>query len=95
MFAIRSTIANADLLIADGTYLFQEIFPDKSEQKKLKTDPDHLHGKQILNFAGSVGAKHIVFHSITHLTEKTHAELRKMMPPLMEPAYDGIQFNLD
>ncbi len=82
----------SDLVIADGTFLFQELFPNKDEQNGLKTDPDHLHGKEVLDFVNSLKAKSVVFHSITHLTGKTHEELQKLLPKNMFISFDGMEF---
>lgn len=87
-------VKNPDVVIMDGTFLFEEIFPDKPEQRGAKNDPDHLHGKQILDLAASLNAKKTVFHSITHLTEKTHSELQKMLPKGMFLSYDGMKISL-
>ena len=86
-------VKNSDLVIADGTFLFQELFPNKPEQKGLKTDPDHLHGNQILDFAKELNCKNVIFHSITHLTEKTHEELQKLLPKNMFISFDGMEFD--
>lgn len=87
-------IKKSDIIIADGTYLFEESFPDKPEQDNLKNDPDHLHGKQILDFVGGLNAKKIIFHSISHLTEKSHEELQKLLPKNMFISYDGMELKL-
>jgi phosphoribosyl 1,2-cyclic phosphate phosphodiesterase len=84
-------IKNLDAVIMDGTYLFEEEFPDKPEQNDLKNDHDHLHGKQILEFAKSLDAKKIFFHSISHLSEKTHKEMQKQLPADMFISYDGME----
>lgn len=84
-------IKNSDVVIADGTYLFEELFPDKSEQNNLKSDPDHLHGKKIIDFVNELNAKKVIFHSISHLTEKTHVELQKLLPKNMLISYDGMK----
>jgi len=87
-------IAKSDVVITDGTYLFEEMFPNKPEQNNLKSDADHLHGKQILDFVNTLDAKKVIFHSISHLTEKTHEELQKMLPKNMFASYDGMGLNL-
>jgi len=84
-------IKNSDIIIADGTYLFEEMFPNKPEQNNLKSDPDHLHGKQILDFVSGLNAKKVIFHSISHLTEKPHEELQKLLPKNMFISYDGME----
>lgn len=86
-----NSIKNSDVVIMDGTYLFEEQFPNKPEQNGLKSDPDHLHGDQILELANSLNANRIIFHSITHLTEKTHEELQKLLPENMEISFDGME----
>ena len=87
-------IKNADLIIADGTYLFEEMFPNKPEQNNLKSDPDHLHGRKIFDFANRLNAKKVIFHSISHLTEKSHEELQKLLPKKMFISYDGVEIEL-
>lgn len=82
-------IAGADVLIADGTYLLEEHFPNKLEQAGEKNDSDHLHGQKIINFLQPLNAKRVIFHSITHLSEKTHEEIVKLLPKGMEPGFDG------
>lgn len=64
------------------------------ETKKGKSDPDHLHGKQILDFISLLNAKKVIFHSITHLTEKTHEELQALFPKDMELSFDGMEIIL-
>jgi len=56
--------------------------------------PDHLHGKQILDFTGGLNAKKVIFHSISHLTEKSHDELQKLLPKNMFLSYDGMELEL-
>jgi phosphoribosyl 1,2-cyclic phosphate phosphodiesterase len=87
-------VKGSDAVILDGTYLFEELFPDKPEQNGEKSDPDHLHGKQVLNFAKSLKAKNTVFHSITHLSEKRHDELQKLLPNGMLISYDGMELDV-
>ena len=87
-------IKNSDIVIIDGTYLFEEDFPNKPEQNGEKSDLDHLHGKQILDFASGLNAKKVIFHSIAHLTEKSHEELQKMLPKKMFISYDGMELGL-
>ena len=84
-------IKYSDVVIADGTYLFEEKFTHKSEQNGLKFDSDHLHGKQILEFVTSLNAKKVIFHSISHLTEKSHEELQELLPKNMFVSYDGME----
>jgi phosphoribosyl 1,2-cyclic phosphate phosphodiesterase len=87
-------VKGADIAVVDGTYLFEEVFPDKSEQNALKSDPDHMHGNHIITFAKSLEAKLTVFHSISHLSEKRHDDLQKQLPKNMLLAYDGMKLNL-
>ncbi|MGV8161919.1 MAG: MBL fold metallo-hydrolase [Candidatus Nanoarchaeia archaeon] len=87
-------LKSTDIVVMDGTYLFEDLFPNKPEQNGLKSDPDHYHGKNILNLAKTIMSKKIVFHSITHLTEKKHAELQKMLPRQMHISYDGMKLKI-
>ena len=90
-------IKGTDVVIMDGTYLFPELFPNKPEQNGLKfeeADPDHIHGNKILKLAKSFNAKRIIFHSITHLTEKTHEELQNLLPENMFISFDGMEVKL-
>lgn len=84
-------IKDADVLIADGTYLFEDLFPDKSTQNELKSDPDHLHGEEIFSFINTLQIKEVVFFSTTHLTEKTHDELQAMLSANYRVSYDGMK----
>lgn len=81
--ATSQKIQNADILIADGTYLFTD------EYKNSK--PNHLHGEDILAFTKSTNAKKVYFHSISHLTQKTHDELQKALPSSHFISYDGME----
>lgn len=87
-------IKDSDIIVADGTYLFEESFPDKSGQNNLKSDPDHLHGKQILDFVNRLNAKKVIFHSISHFPEKSHEELQKLLSKNMFVSYDGMELEL-
>lgn len=87
-------VKNADVAVLDGTYLFEELFPNKPEQNGEKSDPDHLHGKQIIALAKSLKAKLTIFHSIAHLSEKKHDELQKYLPKNMLLSYDGMKIDL-
>ena len=75
----------------DGTCLFQELFQNKPKQNGLKSDPDHLHGKQILEFISTLNSRKIIINNVTHLPEKTHKELQKLLPKKMFVAYDGMK----
>ena len=70
------------------------MFPNKSEQNNLKSDPDHLHEKQILDFVNELNAEKVIFHNISHLTEKSYEELQKLLPKNMFTSYDGIELEL-
>lgn len=85
-------VQGSDVVIADGTYLFQEQYPDKPYQNATseEDDPDHLHGSDILTFTQSLGAPKTVYHSITHLPEKEHAELQSLLPDTQYVGYDGL-----
>jgi phosphoribosyl 1,2-cyclic phosphodiesterase len=83
-------IKGADIIIADGTYLFEDLFPNKVTQNELKNDSDHLHGKDILTLMSTLNAKEIIFHSITHLSEKDHSNLQTLLPQGFKISYDGM-----
>lgn len=84
-------IQGSDVIIADGTYLLEEYFPEKPEQIGEKNDSDHLHGQKIIDFIHSLHAKRVIFHSITHLSEKKHSEMVKLLPNGYEPGHDGLE----
>lgn len=84
-------IKGADVLIADGTYLLEDTFPNKSTQNGLKSDPDHVHGQDIFKLVNSLETKEVIFHSITHLTEKTHDELQDLLPSNFRISFDGLK----
>lgn len=76
-------IKNADIVIADGTYLFTDGYKE--------TRLNHLHGDDILSFTKSLPTKKVYYHSISHLTKKSHEELQRMMPASHFVSYDGMQ----
>ncbi len=76
-------IQGADAVIADGTYLLTDQY------KEFK--PNHLHGGDILRFTTSLGAKIVYYHSISHLTQKTHEELQQSLPTSHLITYDGMK----
>lgn len=84
-------VKGADIVVADGTYIFEDMFPDKPTQNGLKSDPDHMHGQGIFNFMEILAPKEVVFHSITHLTEKTHEELEALLPANYRFSFDGMK----
>ncbi len=81
--ATLQKIQNADAIIADGTYLLTD------EYKNFK--PNHMHGEDILRFTSGLGAKIVYYHSISHLTRKTHEEFKKAMPASHVIPYDGME----
>ena len=87
-------IKGSNIVVMDGTFLFEELFPNKHEQNVLKKDPDHCHGKNILLLAKKINSKKTIFHSITDLTEKKHDELQKMLPKQLYLSYDGMKLKL-
>lgn len=86
-------IKGSDVVVADGTYLFQELYPDKPYQNATheEEDPDHIHGNDILKFTSTSEAKRVVYHSITHLPEKEHHELQALLPEGHEVGFDGMK----
>lgn len=76
-------IKKSDVLIADGTYLFTDSYNGRK--------PNHMHGDAILEFTKSTHAKKVYFHSISHLTKKTHGRLQKLLPKSHHITFDGMQ----
>ena len=72
-----------DAVIADGTYLLTDQY------KEAKGN--HMHGEDIFRFINSLGAKAVYYHSISHLTDRTHEELQKAMPARHIVSYDGTE----
>ena len=58
----------------------------------ILTDKDHLHGKDIFALIKLLKPKKTVFHSISHLTEKSHEKLQNKLPKSIIVSYDGIEF---
>lgn len=81
-----------DVVIADGTYLLEDHYPDETLRNAFKeyNDPDHLHGKDIVDFTRALGHMPVVFHSITHLPEMSHQDMQKAMPENHYIGYDGM-----
>ncbi len=86
-------IKDAEIVIADGTYLFEERYPDKPYQNATheEKDPDHLHGDNIIKFTNSLNNARIIYHSITHLPELEHAELQALLSGGHEIGFDGMK----
>jgi len=89
-----SLIKKSDVVVMDATYLFQERFPHKPEQLGFKNDPDHLHGKKIIQLGKQFESKQIVLSNITHLPGLLHDELQALLPEGFHIAYDGMDVNL-
>jgi phosphoribosyl 1,2-cyclic phosphate phosphodiesterase len=88
----KRLLKDADAIVCDGTYLFEEQYPNKPYQNAIREekDPDHLHGQGIIDWATQVNAKAVVYHSISHLPEKTHQELQALLPENHMISYDGM-----
>lgn len=86
-------IRGIDVVIADGTYLFEEKWPNKSLQNMTITenDPDHLHGSAITKLTESLHAKKVVYHSISHLPGLSHDKLQNLLPDGQLIGFDGIE----
>lgn len=86
-------LKGVDTVITDGTYLFEDQYPNKPYQNEIKAekDPDHLHGQNIISWASNLNAKQVVYHSIAHLPEKTHQELQDMLPEGHSISFDGME----
>lgn len=85
-------VEGVDAAIADGTYLFEEIWPDKDLQNltREEKDPDHLHGEEIMRFVSDLHAKKVVYHSISHLPGLTHNKLQEQLPKGQFIGFDGM-----
>jgi len=85
-------VKQCDAVVADGTYLFEDKYPDEELRTAFKNynDPDHLHGSSILDFTKSLDVKKTVFHSITHLPEMDHDKMQSNMPADHFIGYDGM-----
>ena len=78
-----NAIKEADVIIADGTYLGTSAY----RSQKV----NHMHGDDILKFTQSIDAKKVYFHSVSHLLGQTHDELEAMLPSRHFLAFDGIE----
>jgi len=87
-------IKGSDVIIADGTRLFENIYPNSPVHNEIKKDPDHVPGDEIFPLVKSLDSRRLIFHSITHLPNKLHEELENMMPQRMEVSYDGMTVEL-
>lgn len=89
-------IHNVDALITDGTYLFEESFPDLDYQNKIRAekDPDHLHGQAIIEWANDRDAKSVYYHSISHMPLLMHDQLQAKLPSNHYISYDGLTVQL-
>lgn len=76
-------IHDADIVIADGTYLLTDGYREAK--------PNHLHGDAIVQFTAHLGARTVYYHSISHLTQKTHEELQHALPAGHVVPYDGMR----
>lgn len=83
---VLDKIRGADVLIADGTYLFTDKF------RKIKLN--HLHNEDILQLVNEIKAKRVYFHSISHLTGLTHHEMQERLPKNYFISYDGLEIDL-
>lgn len=55
--------------------------------------PTHFNVEEAIAFAGVVGARRTY---LTHLTHReVHADLLERLPPGIEPAYDGLEIDID
>ena len=70
------------IIIADGTYLLTDGFRDMKR--------NHVHGGDITSLMQEFGAATTYYHSISHLTHKTHDEIQSLLPPTHIATYDGM-----
>lgn len=80
--ATLERIQDVDVLIADGTYLLTDQYKDSK--------PNHIHGDDILQFVDNIHAKATYYHSISHLSYKTHEELQRALPHSQFASFDGM-----
>lgn len=80
--ATMEKIQDIDALIADGTYLLTNQYKNSK--------PNHMHGDDILHLTRNTHAKAVYYHSISHLTHRTHEELQKALPPSHFISFDGM-----
>lgn len=76
-------IQGLDVVIADGTYLSNLNYKD--------IRPNHLHAEDIIRFTQNLNAKKTYYHSISHLTQKTHEELQQALPENHFLTFDGMR----
>lgn len=82
-------LQQSDIVIMDGTYLFEDHFPNEFYYDELKKDKDHLHDKAIWDLQKRIGAQKTYFHSIGHCHRMNHDELSKKMPEGIYIPKDG------
>lgn len=85
--SVIEKVKDCDAVICEATYLFTQDY----RNYKL----NHLHGQDIINCANSFDAKRVYYHSISHLTHKTHEELQELLPRNHTLAYDGLALEFD
>jgi phosphoribosyl 1,2-cyclic phosphate phosphodiesterase len=91
----KQLIRGSNIVIADGTYLFNES-KDLIENGFFKTmndDLDHLHGDDIINYVSRFDAEKVIYFSIQH-PYLTHNELNDRLPNGHEISYDGMKIEL-
>lgn len=88
----KRLVQGADIIVADGTYLFEAMYPRSTYNDAIKSerDPEHLHDSAIIDYASRLGGKAVVYHSISHMPEKFHDELQIMMPQDHYIGFDGL-----
>lgn len=84
---VLDKIQNVDAIICDGTYLLTDEF----KERKI----NYLHSQDIIDFAKSTNAKHVYYHSVSHLMRKTHDEMQAMLPRHHSVTYDGLVLGLE
>ncbi len=87
----RTIISNCDTAVLDGTYLFEDKYPNKPYQRAIVKDydADHLHGHDIIAYAASLKTPSVVYHSVSHLSELMHDELQELLPKNQFIGKDG------
>jgi len=60
---------------------------------RYKPHPTHMNFEQAMEAARAIGADRTLFTHFSHAVDQEEAE--KMLPPGMEPAYDGMEIHLE
>jgi phosphoribosyl 1,2-cyclic phosphate phosphodiesterase len=90
----KELIKEIDVAVLEGVYLFEDKINEQHAFYKLKQDPDHMHGEEIIKIAKEINAKKTVFHHISRLTDMNHEQLQEELKKKDETyfiGYDGMK----